>query len=125
MSQFRGRVVLVVNVASKCGFTKGNYEQLAQLNERYKNRGLTILLIPSNQFGKQEPGDADTVCQFVQGYSKEFVIAEKADVNGANELPLYTWLKSNLHGLITNAIKWNFTKVSCIISFLFVFVVSD
>lgn len=104
-------VTLVVNVATKCGFTASNYAQLAELDAKYHSRGLRILLFPCNQFGNQEPGTGEDVCHFIEGYSKQFTIAEKCDVNGKNEHPVYAYLKEKQHGFLFDAIKWNFTKV--------------
>lgn len=110
-AQFRGRVVLAVNVASKCGLTSNNYKQLVDLADRYEPRGLSILLFPSNQFGKQEPGSADEVCTFIRAYSDKFIITDKINVNGKETHEIFEWLKKKCPGTITNTIKWNFTKV--------------
>ncbi|KAL9655823.1 hypothetical protein ABK040_000887 [Willaertia magna] len=110
MEDYRGKVVLVINVASKCGFTP-QYEPLQKLYEEYKDKGLEILAFPCNQFGKQEPGNSSEVCKFVkQKFNVGFKIFEKIEVNGDNALPLYKYLKKEGKGFITDAIKWNFTK---------------
>jgi glutathione peroxidase-family protein len=112
MSQYQGYVVLVVNVASKCGFTKKNYTELVELDERYRERGLRILGFPSNQFNNQEPGTNEDIKEFVAKYNVKFDMFEKVEVNGPNAHPLFAYLQNELSGFITNAIKWNFTKVS-------------
>lgn len=111
MSRFSGQVLMIVNVATKCGFTSSNYTQLSSIQQKYLDKGLRVILFPCNQFGNQEPGNADQICHFIQGYAKEFVIADKCDVNGKHEHPIYTYLKKKQGGFIFNAIKWNFTKV--------------
>lgn len=110
-SQFKGRVVVAVNVASKCGLTTSNYKQLVDLADRYQSRGLSVLLFPCNQFGKQEPGTSEEVCHFIRAYSDKFIITEKIDVNGKNTHEIFEYLKKKCPGTLTNAIKWNFTKV--------------
>jgi glutathione peroxidase len=111
MNQFRDKVVLVVNVASKCGFTSSNYAQLKEFDSKYYERGLRILMFPCNQFGNQEPGDSDTVCQYIGGISERFLVTEKVDVNGSKAHPVFEWLKSACPGFLFDAVKWNFTKV--------------
>ena len=110
-SQFKGRVLLIVNVASRCGFT-GQYEGLQALFDRYQDQGLTVLGFPCNQFGHQEPDGEDAILQFCQTrYQVSFPLFAKIDVNGDRAPPLYQWLKSSQPGLLgTQAIKWNFTK---------------
>jgi len=110
-AQFRGRVLLIVNVASRCGFT-GQYEGLQALFDRYQDQGLTVLGFPCNQFGHQEPEGEDAILQFCQiRYQVSFPMFAKIDVNGDSAPPLYQWLKSSQPGLLgTQAIKWNFTK---------------
>jgi glutathione peroxidase-family protein len=110
--EFKNKVVLIVNVASKCGLTDSNYNQLKTLNDKYHDKGLRILLFPCNQFAKQEPGDSETVCRFIQAFSNQFIIAEKCNVNGKDTHPIYQWLKLACPGTLGNAIKWNFTKVT-------------
>ncbi len=134
LSKFRGQVLLVVNTASRCGFTP-QYEALEAMYERLHERGLEILDFPCNQFGQQAPGSDEEIAQFCQlNYGTKFPQFTKADVNGANEMPLYTWLKEQkgfegfdeghqltplLNDMLAKAdpdfakkadIKWNFTK---------------
>lgn len=111
LRDFAGKVVLVVNTASKCGFTP-QYEGLEALYKQYRERGLTVLGFPCNQFGAQEPGTAEEIGSFCEkNYGVSFPLFEKIDVNGAAAHPLYRWLKSNAKGLLgSEAIKWNFTK---------------
>lgn len=108
----RDKVVLVVNVASKCGLTSNNYAQLKVLDEKYHDAGLRIVLFPCNQFAGQEPGDNATVCHYIQGISPRFIVTEKVDVNGSNTHPVFAWLKNACPGTLINMIKWNFTKVT-------------
>nr|WP_311444979.1 glutathione peroxidase [Ezakiella coagulans] len=110
LSKFKGEVVLVVNTASKCGFTK-QYEGLEALYEKYKDKGFVILGFPCNQFGSQEPGTEAEIKNFCEAtFSVSFPMMSKIDVNGENTHPLYKFLKSEQHGLLGNDIKWNFTK---------------
>ena len=111
LSQFKGRVLLVVNTACNCGFTP-QYEGLQILYERYGLRGLTVLGFPCNQFGRQEPGDAEDIGHFCRAnYGVTFPISSKIDVNGARAHPLYRHLAGAKRGLLGTAnIKWNFTK---------------
>lgn len=111
LSTYRGRVVLIVNVASKCGFTP-QYRELQALHERWHTQGLTILGFPCNQFGGQEPGDADEIASFCNlDYGVSFQMCAKVEVNGADADPLFAWLRQSCPGLLgTQAIKWNFTK---------------
>ena len=111
LSQFRDQVVLVVNVASQCGFTP-QYQGLQALYDRYKDRGFAVLGFPCNQFGQQEPGGADQIQTFCESkYAITFPLFEKINVNGPDAHPLYVWLKQEKSGLLgTRAIKWNFTK---------------
>ena len=106
-----GKVVLVVNTASKCGFTP-QYDGLEALYRKYKDRGFEIMAFPCNQFGGQEPGSADEIAEFCKvNFGLSFPLMAKVEVNGADETPLYGWLKSEAPGLMgTKAIKWNFTK---------------
>ncbi|MFA5596111.1 MAG: glutathione peroxidase [Pusillimonas sp.] len=108
---YKGQVVLVVNVASNCGFTS-QYQGLQALYEKHQARGFTVLGFPCNQFGGQEPGDATEIRQFCDTrYRITFPMFEKVDVNGANAHPLFQWLKSARPGVLgSEAIKWNFTK---------------
>lgn len=111
MADYKGKTVLIVNVASKCGFTP-QYEGLEALYKKYREKGLVILGFPCNQFGSQEPGSAEEIKSFCKlTYDVDFPIMSKIDVNGANAEPLYAWLKSHAPGVLgTEAIKWNFTK---------------
>lgn len=111
LSAFAGQVVLVVNVASKCGLTP-QYEGLEALYRQYKDRGLVVLGFPCNQFAGQEPGTSEEIAQFCSlTYDVTFPIFERIDVNGAKAHPLYNWLKASAPGLLgSEAIKWNFTK---------------
>ncbi|QKF81515.1 glutathione peroxidase [Halarcobacter ebronensis] len=111
LSKYKGKVLLIVNVASKCGFT-GQYEGLENLYEKYKNRDFMILGFPSNQFANQEPGTNKEIKEFCQlTYGVNFDMFEKIDVNGENAAPLYKYLKKAALGVVgTEAIKWNFTK---------------
>lgn len=111
LREFDGKVLLVVNTASECGFTP-QYEGLEALYQKYRDRGLAVLGFPCNQFGAQEPGTAEEIGSFCQkNYGVSFPMFEKIDVNGAEAHPLYRWLKSSAKGLLgSEAIKWNFTK---------------
>ena len=106
-----GKVLLIVNVASKCGFTP-QYEGLEDLHRRFAGRGFAVLGFPCNQFGAQEPGDAAEIANFCSlTYDVTFPIYAKIDVNGADAAPLYRYLKSAAPGLLgTEGVKWNFTK---------------
>jgi len=107
----QGKVLLVVNTASKCGFTP-QYAGLERLWEEFGPRGFEVLAFPCNQFGHQEPGSADEIAQFCQvNFGLSFPLMGKVEVNGENATPLYRWLKDEAPGLLgTKAIKWNFTK---------------
>lgn len=111
MAHWRGQVVLVVNVASRCGFTP-QYTGLEALWREYRERGLVVLGFPCNQFGKQEPGDAEEIRQFCSlTYDVSFPMYAKVEVNGTHAHPLWVWLKQQKGGLLgLDAIKWNFTK---------------
>ena len=111
MSKYRGKVLLIVNVASKCGFTK-QYEGLENLFEKYKNKNFMVLGFPSNQFANQEPESDEKIKEFCSlTYDVKFDMFSKIDVNGEKESPLYTFLKSSQKGILgTEDIKWNFTK---------------
>ncbi|GAA0829762.1 glutathione peroxidase [Cupriavidus pauculus] len=111
LTDFRGKVLLIVNTASECGFTP-QYAGLQALQDAYQTRGFDVLGFPCNQFGKQEPGDADEIGAFCESrFHVTFPMFEKIDVNGANAHPLYRWLTAEKPGLLgTQAIKWNFTK---------------
>ena len=111
LADYRGRVVLIVNTASKCGFTP-QYEGLEALYRDYKDKGLTILGFPCNQFGAQEPGNAEEIASFCSlTYDVSFPMMAKIDVNGPKADPLYAFLKHEKKGLLgSESIKWNFTK---------------
>ena len=109
MEDYKGKVVLVVNTASKCGFTP-QLEGLQKLYEEYKDQGLEILGFPCNQFGHQDPGDNKEISEFcLVNYGVSFTMFEKIEVNGDNAHPLYKFLKEEKHGM-TKKIKWNFEK---------------
>lgn len=101
---------MIVNVASKCGFTKTNYKELNELYAKYKDKGLAILGFPCNQFGHQEPGCDVDIKEFMSKNNVEWDMFAKVDVNGDDAIPLYHWLKSKAGGTLIDAIKWNFTK---------------
>ena len=109
-SSFKGKKILFVNVASKCGFTK-QYKDLQKLSDTYKDT-LVVVGVPCNQFGKQEPGDAAEIQNFCQvNYGVTFLVTEKVDVKGANQHPLYTFLTCEiLNGKRDSTVKWNFQK---------------
>ncbi len=111
LGAFRGRVMLIVNTASKCGFTP-QYEGLEALHKEYGDKGLTVLGFPCNQFGQQEPGDAAEIANFCKlTYDVDFPMFAKIDVNGPKAHPLYDYLKSQARGVLgSSSIKWNFTK---------------
>jgi glutathione peroxidase len=111
LKEFAGKVMLIVNTASKCGFTP-QYEGLEALYQKYRDRGLVVLGFPCNQFGAQEPGSAAEIGSFCEkNYGVSFPMFEKIDVNGDATHPLYQWLKKSARGLLgSERIKWNFTK---------------
>jgi len=110
LAAYAGKVVLVVNTASKCGFTP-QFAGLETLYEQYTDQGLVVLGFPCNQFGNQDPGDNDEIGAFCQkNYGVSFPMFEKVDVNGEAAHPLYKWLREEQGGLLGEAIKWNFTK---------------
>lgn len=110
LSEYKGKVLLIVNTATGCGFTP-QYEGLQDLYEKYKDQGLEILDFPCNQFGHQAPGSEDEIVDFCQSrYGVTFKQFSKIEVNGKNEDPLYTYLKSKKGGFFGKKIKWNFTK---------------
>lgn len=111
MQEYAGKVLLIVNVASKCGFTK-QYAGLQSLHEKYAANGLVVMGFPCDQFGHQEPGDEATIQNFCETqFSVTFSMFSKIEVNGADASPLFKWLKSSRPGLLgTEGIKWNFTK---------------
>ena len=110
LSTYAGQVALVVNTASKCGFTP-QYAGLEELYEKYADQGLVVLGFPCNQFGQQEPGEADEIEGFCQrNYGVSFPMFAKIDVNGPDAHPLYRWLREEKGGVLGDRIKWNFTK---------------
>ncbi|MGA8878210.1 MAG: glutathione peroxidase [Candidatus Korobacteraceae bacterium] len=110
LSAYKGKVLLIVNTASKCGNTP-QYAGLQELYDKYKDRGLEILGFPCNQFGHQEPGSDEDIKEFCEmNYGVEFPLFSKIEVNGDNAHPLYRFLKSEKTGLLGDSIKWNFTK---------------
>ncbi len=111
MADYAGKVLLIVNVASKCGFTK-QYAGLQSLYEKYVSQGLVVMGFPCDQFGHQEPGNEAEIESFCQTqFSVSFPMFSKIEVNGDDASPLFKWLKSSQPGLLgTEAIKWNFTK---------------
>ena len=111
LSPYAGQVLLIVNTASKCGFTP-QYEGLEALHRKYKDRGFAVLAFPCNQFGAQEPGDAGEIASFCRlTYDVTFPVFAKIDVNGADAAPLFRHLKKAAKGVLgSEAIKWNFTK---------------
>jgi glutathione peroxidase len=110
MSQYKGKVVLVVNTASKCGLTP-QFKELQDLYDLYNESGFEILGFPCNQFASQETGSSEEIIQFCQfNYGVTFTMFEKIDVNGASAHPLYQYLKTAKKSLLINEIKWNFEK---------------
>jgi glutathione peroxidase len=111
LSQYQDQVLLVVNVASRCGFTN-QYKGLQALYEQYKEQGFSVLGFPCNQFGSQEPGDEASIKTFCEtSYAVTFPMFAKVDVNGNEADPFFKWLKSSKPGILgTEGIKWNFTK---------------
>lgn len=110
MKEFEGKLILVVNTASKCGLTP-QYTGLEALYEKYKDKGLVILGFPCNQFANQEPGDEESISSTcLMNYGVSFPVFSKVDVNGQTAHPIFVYLKEQLHGLGNNEIKWNFTK---------------
>lgn len=110
LSTYAGQVALVVNTASKCGFTP-QYAGLERLHRSYGDRGLAVLGFPCNQFAHQEPGDESAIGEFCErNYGVSFPMFAKVDVNGPDAHPLYRWLRSEQSGLFGDRIKWNFTK---------------
>ena len=110
MSEYKGKLVLVVNVASHCGFTV-QYEGLEKLYKEYKDKGLVVLGFPCNQFGAQEPGTAEEIMAFCKlNYDVSFPLFNKIKVNGTEAHPLYKYLKGELPDMLGKNIKWNFTK---------------
>lgn len=110
MKDYEGKVLLIVNTATGCGFTP-QYEGLQDLYEKYQTQGLEILDFPCNQFGNQAPGTEEEIEDFCQSrYGVTFKMFKKIEVNGENEAPIFTYLKSQKGGMMGSKIKWNFTK---------------
>lgn len=111
LKKFEGKVLLIVNTASACGYTP-QFGGLEELHKKYGSKGLAVLGFPCNQFGAQDPGSNDEIAQFCQvNYGVSFPMMAKIDVNGAKADPLYQWLTKEAPGVLgTTAIKWNFTK---------------
>ncbi|MCD4499327.1 glutathione peroxidase [Chromobacterium vaccinii] len=110
MADYRGRVLLLVNTASRCGFTP-QYAGLETLHRRFGEQGLTVIGFPCNQFGEQEPGAASEIGAFCQkNYGVDFAMADKIDVNGARAHPLWQYLKRQKRGLLGRPVRWNFSK---------------
>jgi glutathione peroxidase len=111
LADYKGKVLLIVNTASKCGFTP-QYKELQELYEQYRDRGFVVLGFPCHQFGHQEPGTEEEIEQFCQvNYGVTFPMFAKVDVNGENAHPLFQYLKEKASGVLgTKVIKWNFTK---------------
>ena len=110
MADYKGKVLLIVNTATGCGFTP-QYEGLQKLYDKYKDKGLEILDFPCNQFGHQAPGTEEEIQEFCTlKYKTTFPLFAKVDVNGKNEEPLFRYLKSQEGGFLGDDIKWNFTK---------------
>lgn len=111
LSQYQGKVLLIVNTASQCGFTP-QYQELEQLHQQYHEKGLEILAFPCNQFGGQEPGSDQDIAQFCElNFGVTFQVLSKINVNGPDAEPLFEYLKDQARGVLkTRAIKWNFTK---------------
>lgn len=109
-AQFKGKLLLIVNTASKCGLTP-QFKGLEELNQKYRDRGLVIIGFPCNQFASQDPGTDSEIEGFCQlNYGVTFQMMKKIDVNGDSAHPIYKYLKSQAKGLLGSAIKWNFTK---------------
>ena len=111
LAEKKGKVLLVVNTASKCGFTP-QYDGLEDLYQKYKDQGFEVLGFPCNQFGAQEPGNADEIAEFCKvNFGVTFPLMEKVDVNGPEASPVFDWMKGEAKGLMgSTGIKWNFTK---------------
>jgi glutathione peroxidase len=110
LERFAGKTILIVNTASKCGFTP-QYAGLESLYRKYSDQGLVILGFPCNQFGRQEPGDASSIRNgCLLNYGVSFPMFEKTDVKGPHAHPLFTWLTEKLPGILGRNVKWNFTK---------------
>jgi len=110
LNAYKGKLILFVNVASKCGFTP-QYKELQELHDKFKGK-IAVIGVPCNQFGGQEPGNAEEIISFCsKNYGVEFLITEKIDVKGANQHQLYNWLTDkNINGVKGSSVKWNFQK---------------
>ena len=110
LGDYAGKVLLIVNTASKCGFTP-QYTGLESLQKTYSANGFSVLAFPCNQFGKQEPGTSEEIKDFCNlNYDVTFLMSTKVDVNGKNAHPLFKYLKSELKGKLNDSVKWNFSK---------------
>ncbi|MGZ4497737.1 MAG: glutathione peroxidase [Nocardioides sp.] len=110
LGRFGGRVLLVVNTASQCGFT-GQYSGLQELHDTFEDRGFSVLGFPCDQFGGQEPGDEEQIASFCErNFGVTFPLFAKVDVNGQHAHPLFRWLRKQKGGLLGDKIRWNFTK---------------
>lgn len=111
LTKYKGCICIIVNVASRCGHTKSNYEQFVELYNKFSGeKNLQILAFPCNQFGKQEPGDSTKICEFTKKRNVKFDLFEKIDVNGKNAHPLWKYITSKVAGPKGKNIDWNFTK---------------
>lgn len=111
LSIYKGKVLLIVNVASQCGLTNSNYTDMSKLYQKYKDQGLEILAFPCNQFNSQEPGTNEEIVQFAcTRFKAEYPIFDKVNVNGKEASPLYKYLKASKGGIFGDKIKWNFSK---------------
>lgn len=110
LEKYRGNVLLIVNVASRCGLTNINYDQLIDLDEKYRDQGLRILAFPCNQFAGQEPGSSKQIFANIKKRGVDFDVFQKIDVNGRNAHPLWRYLQKRQSGIFGGYIKWNFTK---------------
>ena len=109
-ADYEGQVLLIVNTASKCGFTP-QFEGLEALYQQYKDQGFSVIGFPCNQFGSQDPGSNEEIGAFCQkNYGVSFPMMAKIDVNGTDAHPIFEWLKTQKGGVLTDGIKWNFTK---------------
>lgn len=110
LADYKGKVLLVVNTASQCGFTP-QYKGLEELYQAYVDRGLVVLGFPCDQFGHQEPGDDEEIASFCElNFGVNFPLYSKIEVNGSGAHPLYKWMRSEKSGMLGSKIKWNFTK---------------
>ena len=109
-ADFKDKAMLIVNTASKCGFTP-QFDGLEKLHQTYKDKGLVVIGFPCNQFGGQDPAENSEIGSFCQkNYGVSFLMMEKVDVNGKDAHPIFKWLKKQEGGFLTDGIKWNFTK---------------